>query len=126
MVIKYLNASDILDIHHEQITEFGGSFGLRDEFLLLSAVSRPQSGYYSTIVEQACALWESLSQNHPFIDGNKRTALDATLTFLAINGYELNITDKDLTKFLLELYEKNNFCFKEIYKFLEMNLIKTS
>ena len=99
MIIRYLSVNDVLDIHHEQISEFGGSFGVRDEFLLISAVSRPQSGYYSTLIEQASALWESLSQNRPFIDGNKRTALDATLTFLAINGYRLNVSDEELTKF---------------------------
>ncbi|MDR2008380.1 MAG: type II toxin-antitoxin system death-on-curing family toxin [Alphaproteobacteria bacterium] len=123
MSIKYLSVSDILDIHDAQILEFGGGLGLRDEFLLMSAIARPQSGYYSTIIEQACALWESLSQNHPFIDGNKRTALDATLTFLAINGYTLNTEDADLTKFLLNLYANNNFCFKELHTFLLNNVI---
>ena len=119
MEIKYLSVNDVLEIHQEQISEFGGSFGLRDEFLLISAVSRPQSGYYSTIIEQASALWESLSQNHPFIDGNKRTALDSALTFLAINGYSLNIIDEELKSFLLNLYT-----FKELQIFLENNLVK--
>jgi len=122
--IKYLSVNDVLEIHQEQISEFGGSFGLRDEFLLISAVSRPQSGYYSTIIEQASALWESLSQNHPFIDGNKRTALDSALTFLAINGYSLNIIDEELKSFLLNLYRSNNFSFKELQIFLENNLVK--
>ncbi|MDR2008370.1 MAG: type II toxin-antitoxin system death-on-curing family toxin [Alphaproteobacteria bacterium] len=123
-MIKYLSVQDVLDIHDIQILEFGGVMGLRDEFLLLSAVARPQSGYYASIIEQACALWESLSQNHPFIDGNKRTALDATLTFLAINGYSLNVEDKYLTQFLLNLYESNNFCFKEIHQFLLKNIVE--
>lgn len=124
MIIKYLGVNDVLEIHHEQITEFGGSFGVRDEFLLISAVSRPKSGYYSTIIEQASALWESLSQNHPFVDGNKRTALDSTLTFLAINGYNLNIRDEELTKFLLNLYKENKLNFKELHDFLEKNVVK--
>ena len=124
MIIRYLSVNDVLDIHHEQISEFGGSFGVRDEFLLISAVSRPQSGYYSTLIEQASALWESLSQNRPFIDGNKRTALDATLTFLAINGYRLNVSDEELTKFLLTLYQNNKFCFKELDILLVKNVVK--
>ncbi len=124
MKIKYLSVNDILEIHYEQISEFGGSFGVRDEFLLISAVSRPQSGYYSTVIEQASSLWESLSQNHPFIDGNKRTGLDSTLTFLAINGYNLNFSDEELTRFLLDLYKNNNFNFKELHIFLEKNVFK--
>jgi death-on-curing protein len=60
------------------IERFGGSHGLRDQGALESALARPQTGYYLDLIEEAAALWESLSQNHPFIDGNKRIAITAT------------------------------------------------
>ena len=50
---------------------------------------RPQTGYYADLIEEAAALWESLPQHHPFVDGNKRTAFAATFTFLAINRARL-------------------------------------
>ncbi len=90
---RYLKVVDILVLHALQIERFGGGTGLRDPGQLEAAVFRPQSGYYSDIIAQAAALWESLSQNHPFIDGNKRTALAATLTFLIVNGHEVTVAD---------------------------------
>ena len=65
---------------------YGGSPGVRDRGLLEGALFRPQTGYYSSLIEEAAALWESLSQNHPFVDGNKRTAFATAYTFLVING----------------------------------------
>ena len=63
--------------------------GIRDMGGLESAAYRPQSGYYSDIVEEACALMESLLINHPFMDGNKRTAFAACSVFLHINGQRI-------------------------------------
>ena len=85
----YLTLPEALAMHADQIERYGGSPGLRDPGLLESALYRPQTGYYADLVEEAAALWESLAQNHPFIDGNKRTAFAATYTFLAINGARL-------------------------------------
>jgi death-on-curing protein len=53
---------------------------------LESALARPQTGYYRDLVEEGAPLWESLSQNHPFIDGNKRVAITVTAAFLKLNG----------------------------------------
>ena len=64
---------------------------------------RPQTGYYPDLIAEASALWESLSQNHPFIDGNKRTAFVATYTFLAINGIEITAGSEDIWEILPEL-----------------------
>ncbi len=52
--------------------------------------NRPQTGYYQDVIEEAAALWESLSQNHPFIDGNKRVAVSAAIVFLGINGLRIS------------------------------------
>ena len=76
-------------MHADQIERYGGSPGIRDPGILEAALFRPQTGYYADLIEEAAALWESLAQNHPFIDGNKRTAFAATYTFLAINGTRL-------------------------------------
>ncbi len=85
----YLTVVDVLAIHGDQIERYGGSHGLRDPGLLEAALYRPQTGYYEDLIAQSAALWESLSQNHPFIDGNKRTSFASTYTFLRINGLEL-------------------------------------
>jgi death on curing protein len=78
----YLTIGEVLQIHRQQIDQYGGAHGLRDRGLLESAVFRPQVGYYGTIAEEAAALMESLANNHPFVDGNKRVAFAATHTFL--------------------------------------------
>jgi len=68
-----LTVIEVLAIHDDQIERYGGEAGVRDRGLLDAALFRPRSGYYADLIEEAAALWESLSQNHPFIDGNKRT-----------------------------------------------------
>ena len=85
----YLTVADILGMHAILIEKYGGMAGIRDMGSLESAAFRPQSGYYSDIVEEACALMESLLINHPFIDGNKRTAFAACSVFLRINGQHI-------------------------------------
>jgi len=80
------------------IAKFGGSLGLRDRGALESALARPQSGYYEDIIQEAAALWESLSQNHPFVDGNKRVAVTVTAAFLKIDGYSLEFDDLEAYK----------------------------
>ena len=75
---RYLTTIEIVEINAEMARKFGGTHGIRDAGLLQSAVARPQSGYYADIFEEAAAFFESLSQNHPFVDGNKRTAITAT------------------------------------------------
>ena len=82
----YITVVEVLAIHDDQIARYGGSSGVRDIGLLESALFRPQSGYYGDLIAEAAALWESLAQNHPFIDGNKRTPFAVTFTFLVING----------------------------------------
>jgi death-on-curing protein len=114
----FLTKADILAIHEEQIERFGGSQGLRDEGALEAAIFRPQTGYYANLVEEAAALWESLSQNHAFIDGNKRTALDATDTFLSINGARLTATADDVIAFATVLYENHKFRYSELLPWL--------
>src|SRR5690349_4205966 len=89
----HLSPSIVMEIHSEAIGRFGGSDGLRDLPLLESAVAAPQASFggqspYSDIAEVAAAYLFYLSQNHPFIDGNKRTALGACIVFLKLNGFK--------------------------------------
>jgi death-on-curing protein len=110
--------AEVLAMHVDQIERYGGSHGVRDPGLLESALFRPQTGYYVDLIEEAAALWESLSQNHPFLDGNKRTAFAATYTFLAINGARLTANAGQTQDFVLALYQQGHFSFGELVPWL--------
>ena len=114
----YLTVADVLAIHQELIAKYGGSDGLRDPGLLEAALFRPQTGYYSDLIGEAAALWESLSQNHAFVDGNKRVAFAATLVFLAINGIDLDADADETLAFLLPLYETQGVRFEALEAWL--------
>ena len=114
----YVTVVEALAIHADQIERYGGSPGVRDQGLLEGALFRPQTGYYSSLVEEAAALWESLSQNHPFVDGNKRTAFAITYTFLAINGACLTASASETETFLLNLYSTGIFDFARLSRWL--------
>ncbi len=118
----YLTLAEVLAMHEDQIERYGGSPGVRDPGLLESALYRPQTGYYADLIEEAAALWESMAQNHPFIDGNKRTAFAATYTFLAINGAELKANADDTYAFVAGLYERGAFSFDELVPWLRSNV----
>lgn len=102
---RYLNVTEVIEINAEVVRKFGGTHAVRDLGLLESAVARPQSGYYADILEEAAALFESLSQNHPFVDGNKRSAITVTGVFLLLNGYKLRFNDLETYNWLINLYE---------------------
>lgn len=96
------------------IDEFGGSDGVRDFGALEAAVFRPQTGYYEDPVAEAAALLESLVQNHPFLDGNKRTAVGAADVHLRMNGFELVGDSMEHHRFLIGLMERGNLDWKAI------------
>jgi death-on-curing protein len=114
----YLTLAEALAIHDDQLERYGGSSGVRDLGLLDAALFRPQTGYYADLIEEAAALWESMSQNHPFIDGNKRTAFAATYTFLAINGARLTGGAQETYDFVAGLYDRNQFSFDKLVPWL--------
>lgn len=89
----HLTVEIVREIHAEAIAKFGGAAGIRDTALLESAVAAPQASFggkspFANLAEVAAAYLYYLCQNHPFIDGNKRTALGACLVFLRLNGIE--------------------------------------
>ena len=94
----WLDRAVIIAVHGEQLAEHGGSAGIRDAGLLDSALTRAanQLAYgHPDIADLAAAYGFGIARNHPFIDGNKRTAFVAVELFMAINGYVLNAEDAD-------------------------------
>jgi death-on-curing protein len=110
----YIRVDDVIAIHADQIDRYGGVQGLRDPGLLEAALFRPQTGYYPSLIDEAAALWESLSQNRPFVDGSKRTAFAATYVFLLINGLRVVASDENAQVFVLGLYETNQLNFETL------------
>jgi death-on-curing protein len=117
----YLTLVEVLAIHADQIERYGGAAGVRDLGLLEAALFRPQTGYYAGLIEEAAALWESLAQNHPFIDGNKRTAFAAAYTFLHINGARMTTGPDETYAFIAGLYAANDFEFRRLSVWLAAN-----
>ncbi len=93
---RWLREDTLLAIHDEQLAEHGGLAGIRDLKLLQSAVARPQQIMHygqPNIAELAAAYGYGISRNHPFLDGNKRTAFVSVELFLILNGFELTADD---------------------------------
>lgn len=92
-------------IHTDQIAEHGGSLGIRDERLLESALARPRQKWACEsdpdLASLAAAYGFGIAKNHPFVDGNKRAALMAIYTFLAINGFELDAPEPEAVAMIL-------------------------
>ena len=121
--VNYLTPEQILLIHNEMIKRFGGSHGLRDLDLLESAAARPQASFdgidlYKTVFEKAASLMHSLLKNHPFIDGNKRTAFSCTGVFLKRNGYVLINMHEQTLQFCLDV-ENNSLQLEDIAAWLQ-------
>jgi death-on-curing protein len=121
---EYVTMADALFFHQELIRRYGGAPGIRDAGALESALHRPQTGYYDTIVDEAAALMESLVQNHPFIDGNKRVAFAVVDVFLRINGYVITADSSRLFKSFIALIENQEFSMKFLVPWLEASVVK--
>ena len=119
---EFLTTIEVLAIHADLIDQYGGTKGVRDPGLLEAALFRPQTGYYVGVIEEAAALWESLAQNHPFLDGNKRAAFAVTYTFLTINGARMTADGDAIFAFISELYETNSFEFDRLVLWLKANV----
>lgn len=107
-MIKFLDKQTIVAFHQDQIETYGGSSGIRDEGLLDSAIAQPHASFdgeyiHENIFEMAAAYGFHICQNHPFYDGNKRTALIAMYTFLFVNGYRLEADKKSLFAIVVDL-----------------------
>ncbi|MEO0467107.1 MAG: type II toxin-antitoxin system death-on-curing family toxin [Pseudomonadota bacterium] len=104
---KWLRFETIRILHDESLFEHGGLEGIRDEGLLESALMNPQNkAHYdqeASVFEVAAANAYALAKNHPFLDGNKRTAFLAAATFLMVNNYRLGASEADATLKVLGL-----------------------
>ena len=108
---KFLELDDVLRIHQRQVEKFGGMSGIRDLGLLESALTQPQATFlgellHATVWEQAAAYLFHLAMNHPFLDGNKRTAFAVMDTFLRVNGFVLNLTQAQKYEFVIQVVER--------------------
>lgn len=96
---KWLDADALKALHGRHLAEHGGPEGIRDEGMLESALMRPQQRWNyepeSSLAALAAAYCFGVARNHPFVDGNKRTAAVALLLFLALNGYTLDATEDE-------------------------------
>ena len=120
--ILYPTLTETLELHTRLIERFGGKGGVRDMGLLESALMRPQTGYYKSLSLQAAALLQSLTQNHAFIDGNKRVAFASTAIFLRMNGYRLKVDADNGESFLINRVIKNKAEINEIADWLEKHM----
>lgn len=105
---KFLLVEDVLAVHQRQLELFGGSAGIRDLGLLESAVATPQASFggtflHGTLSEMGAAYLFHLAQNHPFIDGNKRTATEAAIVFLQLNRQRVEVSNEALVDLVLRV-----------------------
>lgn len=106
MTWRWLKKDVVIAMHSEQIAEHGGSLGIRDAGLLLSALARPQNqtAYGEpSVFDLAAAYAFGIIQNHPFVDGNKRVGFLAAYIFLEHNGWELMASEAEAVTAVLAL-----------------------
>ena len=101
MALIFLTVEQVIFVHNDQIERYGGSHGIASLALLESATARPQASFggsdlYPTLFDKAAAMMHSIVMNHAFVDGNKRTAVVATIIFLELNGYKLEVEQDSL------------------------------
>lgn len=104
----FLDLEDILKLHHSLIEHYGGCDGVRDVGLLQSAIAMPQAAFggqrlHDDLFDMAAAYLYHIVQNHPFLDGNKRTGAAAAIVFLAINDVEIDADEDGLVAITLQV-----------------------
>jgi len=103
---RWLTEAQVLAIHERLLAEHGGLAGIRDEGLLKSALNRPQNLFAyekASTFDMAAAYAHGIAKNHPFLDGNKRSAFMSAYTFLARNGHQLSASEEMAVVATLEL-----------------------
>lgn len=104
---EFLTVEDVIEIHADQIRRYGGTLGIRDVELLQSAIGMPRSGFgdryfHVDLFEMAAAYLYHLVQNHPFMDGNKRTGAMVAFVFMKLNGLTLVADEEKLETLVLD------------------------
>ncbi len=108
MSFNFLELDDLLKIHDDQIKRYGGSRSVRDLELLQSAIAMPQAGagndyFHKNVFEMAAAYLFHIVNNHPFVDGNKRTGAVAAILFLKLNGHTLKAPEKTYENLVMDV-----------------------
>ena len=122
-LIRFLSEAEIISINEEMVAKFGGLHGIRDLHLLRLATGRPQMSVgfqdaYKTIFDKAAALLHSIINNHPFLDGNKRTSFFSAILFLQYNGWETEFKRKEAVKFVRKVHDED-YTVEQISTWLE-------
>ncbi len=125
-----ISLEDALYIHQKSIQEYGGADGVRDEGLLSAALGRPfqtfdQVDLYETPTDKAAAIFESLIINHPFMDGNKRTAYVLSRTLLQLYDYDIMAPENEKYQMTIEASE-GKIRFDEIKAWIEEHLVQVN
>ena len=127
--MAYISIDEAIAINEKLVKIFGGSSGVRDLVLLQSALARPQATFgemdlYPDIFTKATALIQSIILNHPFLDGNKRTAITCCTRFLNRNGYVFKLPVEDTVDFVIDISSKS-ISFEEIIDWIKTNSSKS-
>jgi death-on-curing protein len=121
--LRYITLQEALHVHEVLLEAYGGASGVRNMGLIESALLRPRTGYYADVIEEAAALWESLSMNYGFVDGNKRVAFACTEIFLDLNVFSLTATEDDTIAFINAHLESGTFTKDNLAAWLRVNSI---
>ena len=126
--MRYLTVAEVLDLHRRVLQQSGGSEGIRDRGALNSTVRQPEMTFgeeelYPTVAEKAAALTVPLVQNHPFVDGNKRTAHAAMEVFLVLNGWAIEAGVDEQEQLVLDLAAGNSGR-EELVDWLSEHIVK--
>lgn len=119
---------DIYELHKQLEDEFVLSSGVRDENLLASAVYTPfqtfmENDLYPSIYDKAAQLCYGIANNHPFTDGNKRTALHSMYVYLIINGFDITATQQDVENMIIDV-AAGNMTNTELVQWLQKNTVE--
>ncbi|MGQ9634896.1 MAG: type II toxin-antitoxin system death-on-curing family toxin [Bryobacteraceae bacterium] len=123
----FLSLEEVLEIHRQQIERYGGASGVRDHSLLESAIAQPQASFsteflHASIPAMAAAYLFHLCRNHPFVDGNKRVAANAAITFLLMNDWEPAFTEDPLVDAVLAV-ASSSMTKEDLAQFFECHCV---
>ena len=127
-VIHFLSLNRVLELHEDQIARYGGDASVRDHGLLQSAIEMPRSSFGGQWLHEfpqgmAAAYLFHIVQNHPFVDGNKRTGLAAAIAFLGINDFDLDVSPTELQDFVLGV-ARGDIAKEAVVEFCRSRIVK--
>lgn len=123
MRVRFLTVQEVMDVHDLVVDEHGGALGLRDPSMLDSAVHTPQSSFggrylYPGVFDMAAAYLIHIASNHPFVDGNKRTAWVSARFFLRLNGYQLKPRKREAVTLMLAIADGSTRSWHDVSTWL--------